>query len=316
MIWVLGCKGQLGKEVSELLEAEKMPWVGTGREIDVTDINALQDFAKSIETSAYFPSALPHKERQINWIINCAAYTNVEKAEEEKDLAENINHIGALNVARTARNIGSKLIHISTDYVFDGNSNEPYTENAAKSPLNHYGKTKSLGEDAIMKEMTLYYIIRTSWLYGFDGNNFVYKIAKKMNENDSVQVVNDQAGTPTFAGDLANAVVKIIQKSENAKSLFGKNKAPSYGIYNFSNTGSTTFFDYANEIYRIASKCGKVQKNCNIVPCSSDEFESKAVRPKFSVLSTEKISAELKMKIPSWQTSLEKFIKSSRFQVK
>ena len=314
MIWVIGCNGQLGKELCGQLEALKMPWVGTAHEIDITDSNALEDFEKSIETSAYFPSKLPHKDRQIKWIINCAAFTDVEKAEEDRDIAEKVNYEGALNVARIARNIGAKLIHISTDYVFDGKKTKPYTENDSKSPLNTYGSTKSMGEDAIMKEMNLYYIIRTSWLYGMGKNNFVYKVYKKMSEENILKVTGEQRGTPTFAGDLANAIIKIIEKSENAKSLFGKNKAPAYGIYNYSNSGETTFFDFANEIYKILRKNGKIANECKIEKISQEEIETKASRPSYSVLSTEKIAKELKLKLPSWQTSLEKFLKNYNFE--
>ena len=313
MIWVIGSNGMLGQEVVRQLESLHLPFVQTGREVDITKYDSLSDFAKSVETSSYFPSKLPREHRQIKWIINCAAYTAVDKAEEEEETARAVNYEGALNIARISRQIGAKLIHISSDYVFDGKASSPYTEDSPKSPLGVYGSSKSDGEDAIEKEMTLYYIIRTSWLYGFNGKNFVYSILDKMKENDSVQVVNDQKGCPTFAGDLAGIIIKFIEKSENAKSLFGKNKAPSYGIYNYTNEGETTWFDFANEIYRLAKKHGRIKNNCEITGCSSDEYETKAERPKYSVLSKEKIVKELKIKIPSWQTSLERFIKNSKF---
>ena len=210
MIWLIGCKGMLGSEVAKQLDEKKLPWIGTDREVDITDPQALEDFTKKIETAAYFPSELPRENRKINWIINCSAYTNVDKAEEEPDLAEKLNADGPLNIARTARSIGAKLIHISTDYVFNGNGTSPYTEEMQKEPLGVYGRTKAGGEDAIMKEMTTYYIIRTAWLYGFDGKNFVYTMTKLMNSHDQIRVVNDQKGTPTYAPDLASAILRII----------------------------------------------------------------------------------------------------------
>lgn len=316
MIWVIGNKGMLGQEVVRQLESLHLPYVSTGHEVDVTNYESLSEFAKSIETSAYFPSKLPHEHRQIKWIINCAAYTNVEKAESDEEKARAVNYEGALNIARISRQIGAKLIHISTDFVFDGNKSEPYTEDCQKNPIGIYGLTKSEGEDAIMKEMTLYYIIRTSWLYGFDGKNFVYTMTKLMNENNTVKVVGDQKGKPTFAGDLASVIIKFIDKSENAKSLFGKNKAPAYGIYNYSNEGETTWFEFANEIYKAGKKHGRIKNKCEITECSSEEYESSVKRPKYSVLSNEKIMKELKIKIPSWQQSLDKFMKNQRFEVK
>lgn len=316
MIWLIGCKGMLGSEVGRQLDENKLPWVGTDKEVDITDPQALEAFEKSIETAAYFPSKLEHSDRQIKWIINCSAYTNVEKAEEDVELAEKLNVTGPLNIARLARKIGAKLIHISTDYVFGGKGTEPYTENMSKNPLGVYGKTKSEGEDAIQKEMNTYYIIRTAWLYGFDGKNFVYTMTKAMNSHEEVKVVNDQFGTPTFAGDLAETIIKFISKSDNAKSFFGKNSAPSYGIYHFTNAGETNWFEFCQEIYKLGKKHGRVSQNCNVLPCTTAEYGAKVERPAYSILSKEKIIKELKIKIPGWQQSLEKFIKNSRFEPK
>lgn len=315
MIWLIGCKGMLGSEVAKQLDEKKLPWVGTDSEVDITDPQALVDFTNKIETAAYFPSDLRRADRKIKWIINCAAYTNVDKAEEDTELAEKLNATGPLNIARVARSIGAKLIHISTDYVFDGNGCEPYTEDMAKAPLGVYGRTKSAGEDAIMKEMNTYYILRTAWLYGFDGRNFVYTMTNAMNNHDSVRVVNDQKGTPTYAPDLAAAILKIIDKSENAKSFFGKNSAPAYGIYHFTDEGQTNWHEFACEIYRLGRKFGKITQDCKIEACSTLEYGAKVQRPAYSVLSKAKISKALKLKIPEWQNSLEKFFKSERFNL-
>lgn len=316
MIWLVGCKGMLGTEVSKVLEENKLPWVGTDREVDITNIEALEQFESSVSTSSYFPSQLKYEERKINWIINCCAYTNVDKAEEEPELAEKLNATGAMNLARVARKIGAKLIHISTDYVFNGKGTAPYLETDAKEPLGVYGKTKALGEDYIQKEMNTYYIIRTAWLYGYNGKNFVYTMTNAMNSRDEVKVVNDQKGSPTCALDLAELIVKLIKVSDKAKSFFGKNSAPSYGIYHYTNEGETTWYDFTKEIYKLGKKYGRITSDCTVNSCTTEEFGAKVERPAYSVLSKEKTAKALKIKIPSWQTSLERFIKGERFEGK
>lgn len=313
MIWLIGNKGMLGSEVSRQLKEAKFPFVGTDKETDITDALALENFANNVLTDSYFPSDLPHSERRITWIINCSAYTNVEKAEEDVELAEKLNFQGPLNIARLARKIGAKLIHISTDYVFNGKGKVPYTEEMPKEPLGIYGKTKSQGEEAIQKEMNTYYILRTAWLYGFDGKNFVYTMTNAMNKHDAVKVVNDQKGTPTCAVDLAEIIVKIITKSKKAKGLFGKDSAPAFGIYHFTDEGETTWFEFTQEIYRLGKKYGRITNECTVNPCTTQEYGAKVERPAYSVLCKEKISKELKIKIPDWQISLEKFIKNIRF---
>lgn len=313
MIWLIGCKGMLGSEIARQLEANKLSWIGTDREVDITDPQALEQFSNSLFTSSYYPSKLSHSERQIKWIINCSAYTNVEKAEEDIEMAQKLNSDGPRNIARLARSLNAKLIHISTDYVFGGKGNLPYKEDDNKDPLGVYGKTKLEGENAIQTEMNTYYIIRTAWLYGFDGKNFVYTMTKAMNNRDSVKVVSDQRGTPTCAVDLASTVLKIIEKSEKAKTFFGKNSAPSYGIYHFTNLGETSWFEFTQEIYNLGIKYNRITKNCEINPCTTEEYGAKVERPLYSVLSKEKIVKELKIKIPNWKQSLDKFIKNERF---
>lgn len=314
MIWLIGCKGMLGSEIAKQLDECKLPWVGTDREVDITNLQALENFASSTSTTSYFPSELTHTERRITWIINCSAYTNVEKAEEDTELAVKLNATGPQNIARLARSLNAKLIHISTDYVFGGKGTVPYLEDDEKNPLGVYGKTKLDGELAIQKEMNTYYIIRTAWLYGFDGKNFVYTMTNAMNNRDSVKVVNDQKGTPTCAVDLASVVLKIITKSDKAKSFFGKNSAPAYGIYHFTNLGETNWFEFTKEIYSLGRKLGIINKDCEVNPCTTEEYGAKVERPAYSVLCKDKIMKELKIKIPNWQQSLEKFMKNERFK--
>lgn len=313
MIWLIGCKGMLGSEIAKQLDENKLNWIGTDKEVDITNPQALTDFVSSIDRNSYFPADLPLAERQIKWIINCSAYTNVEKAEEDVELAEKLNATGPLNIARVARSIGAKLIHISTDYVFGGKGTSPYKEDDEKNPLGVYGKTKLAGEVAIQKEMNTYYIIRTAWLYGFDGKNFVYTMTKLMNSHDSIKVVADQFGTPTCAVDLAATVLKFIEKSTKAKTIFGKNSIPSYGIYHFTNEGQTSWHEFAQAIYELGKKTGRVTQACQVNSCTTEEYGAKVERPAYSVLSKEKISKELKIKIPDWKVSLEKFLKNERF---
>lgn len=316
MIWLIGCKGMLGSEIAKQLTESKMPWIGTNREVDITNPDALEAFADNIETNSYFPSELKRADRKIKWIINCAAYTNVEKAEEDTELADKLNREGPQNIARVARKISAKLIHISTDYVFNGHGSAPYTEDMPKDPLGVYGRTKADGEDAIQKEMNTYYIIRTAWLYGFDGKNFVYTMTKAMNSHDSVKVVNDQKGSPTCAVDLAETILKIIEKSEKATSFFGKNSALAFGIYQYTDGGETNWYEFCQEIYKLGRKYGRITQDCQINPCSTEEYGAKVERPSYSVLSKDKICKAMKIKLPGWQNSLEKFIKSSRFEPK
>lgn len=317
MIWLIGCKGMLGSEIAQQLDQHNIPWVGTDAEVDITDPLALESFAAAHDSAAAKTGGAVSKGKthgKIKWVINCAAFTDVNRAESQQELAEKLNEAGPRNIARTARQIGAKLIHISTDYVFDGSASEPYTELSSKQPLGVYGKTKSDGEDAVQKEMTQYYILRTAWLYGFDGKNFVYTMTNAMNTHDSVQVVNDQRGTPTCTTTLASVILKIIETSEKAPGLFGKNSAIPYGIYHCTDLGNITWFDFAQKIYELGKKHGRITSECQVNPCSTSDYPTPAARPAYSVLSKDKLQKGLKIKLPEWDESLEKFIKSPRFK--
>ncbi len=302
MIWLIGCKGMLGTEVARQLNEKKAHWVGTDKEVDITDPQALAAFEKSVETSSYLDTS--STDKHIKWIINCSAYTNVDKAEEEPELADRLNNQGALNIARTARSIGAKLIHISTDYVFDGSGTSPYTEEMAKAPLGVYGRTKAAGEEAIQKEMTQFYILRTAWLYGYDGKNFVYTMTKLMNTHDQIRVVNDQRGTPTFACDLAAVILNIIEQ----------NNSVPYGVYHCTDLGEISWYDFALSIKTLGAKYGYVtNKTCTVNPCSTEEYPTPAKRPAYSVLDKTKIQKALNKTLPGWEQSLEAFISSPLF---
>ena len=288
MIWLIGCKGMLGTEISRQLTENKIEFVGTDIDVDITNPQALADFAKG---------------KKIKYIINCSAYTAVDKAESDVDFAKKLNEDGPRNIAKLAKQIHAKMIHISTDYVFDGTGKEPYTEEMPIAPIGVYGKTKADGESAVKDNLTEHYIIRTAWLYGWAGKNFVYTMIKAINTHDSVKVVNDQKGSPTFAGDLANVIIQIINKDNIP-----------YGTYHCTNLGEITWWDFTNEIKKQGVELGLINnKECVINPCSTDEYPTPAKRPAYSVLCKEKIQKALGTTLPFWKDSLSVFIKSDSF---
>ena len=320
MIWVIGSTGMLGAETCRLLQKNKIPFTGTSSDVDARDFKALKSFVEKWESDNYYTARQNGQNGQsgqsgrIQWIVNCSAYTAVEKAESDKEAAHAINVLAAENIARVAREIGAKLIHISTDYVFDGKASSPYKEDDPKSPLGVYGQTKSDGEDLIQKMMTQYFIIRTSWLYGLGRPNFVYTMAKLMNTKEEIKVVNDQRGSPTYTADLAEAILQTIKSVDKAGTdIFSKENVP-YGIYHFTDAGQTTWFEFATEIQRLLKKHKKISNDCRVLPCTTEEFGAKVERPAYSVLSKDKIASALKIKIPKWQDSLERFIKDERFE--
>lgn len=290
MVWLIGQNGMLGKEVALNLLESNISFTGSGSEVDISDINALERFAMG---------------KDIDWIINCAAYTAVDKAEEDKENCRKVNEIGPSNIAKLAARINAKLIHISTDYVFSGCGTSPYKEDMKKEPLGVYGLTKSNGEDEIARNLKSFYILRTAWLYGFEGKNFVYTMANLMDKRDSIKVVNDQKGSPTCTLDLSRAIVNIISKGE-------KSPVP-FGIYHFTDMGETTWFSFAEKIYELLKKYRRISSDCTVNPCTTEEYPTPCRRPSYSVLSKEKIQSFLDFKIPSWEESLEMFIKSPRF---
>jgi len=289
-IWLVGCKGMLGTELSCLLPKSGIDFVCTDREVDITgDVEALVQFAR---------------KNFISWIINCAAYTAVDKAEDDVENCRRLNTIGAANVAACAKKTYSRLIHISTDYVFDGKENRPYREDDAANPTGVYGQTKRDGELAVLENSSRYsYIIRTAWLYGKYGNNFVSTMLRLMNERKEITVVNDQCGNPTWAFDLASAIMALI-------NAFDRGKVFPEGIYHYANEGSITWFDFASEIYRQGREMGLIKNDCEVKPCTSEEYPAKVKRPAYSVLDKSKIKAALGIEIPAWDKSLSEFLKS------
>jgi len=290
MIWVIGNKGMLGTELSKRLERAALPFVGTGREVDITDFSALVDFVQK-------------QSQPVTWIINCAAYTAVDKAEEDRENCRLVNADGSGNIARVAGKTGAMLTHISTDYVFNGQGNKPYTEEDTTDPVSVYGLTKRNGETGILEENEKSYILRTAWLYGKHGKNFVHTMLRLMNEQESVSVVSDQRGSPTWACDLAETIITFVRRAAEGKTI-------PYGIYHYTNEGETTWFDFAGEIYRQGRELGYIAKDCAVRPCNSSEFPSKVKRPAYSVLDKTKIQTALGIRIPPWNESLRNFLRA------
>lgn len=290
MVWLIGNKGMLGSELAFDLGGAGIDFIGTDRDVDITDFDALNNFAHA-------------QKEKISFIINCSAYTAVDKAEDEPELAEKLNADGPGNIARTAKLIGAKMIHISTDYVFDGSADSPYTEDSQVNPIGVYGETKAGGECSIARETDEFYIVRTAWLYGKYGRNFVRTMIDVMNLRDEVRVVSDQYGSPTNAYDLADAIVKII-------TLDSENKAVPFGIYHCTNSGETTWYEFTREIQKQALPRGMINHDCKVNPCTTAEYPTKARRPAYSVLCKDKIQQTLGIRLPQWQESLSRFLDS------
>jgi len=283
VILVTGSNGQLG---SELKESAKNYY---GYQFIFTDIDTL-DITDKDQTETFIRNADP------GWIINCAAYNLVDKAEKEQDKAILINSSAVSNIAEAIRESECKLIHISSDYIFDGNSNVPYNEGSLPNPLSAYGKSKLEGEKAALMHYGSM-VIRTSWLYSFFGANFVKTILAKGKENDRLRVVFDQTGTPTYAADLASAIMFVISGVIRNKLAFHA------GTYHYSNEGVCSWYDLATEVVKEAGL------DCNIIPVLSKDYQSTAKRPAYSVLDKTKIKETYNLEIPHWRTSLKRCIK-------
>ena len=285
LVLVTGSNGQLGKSIKDLFVQNNINHefvFVTREELDLSNFDNVRNF---IEIN------------QFDIIINCAAYTSVDKAEVEKKQANLINHFAVLNLAEIARDNHIKLIHISTDYVFDGSKLESYDETDSASPLNVYGKTKLDGENAICSIMQFdAIIIRTSWVYSIYGNNFVDTILKLCKVNNDLNVISDQIGSPTFANDLASVILSII---DNKK--FKESNQDSQ-IFHYSNEGKCSWYEFANEINRLS------ESECKINPIHSKDYPQAAVRPKQVILNKRKIIDFFDLDLIFWKDSLKKCI--------
>ena len=275
-ILVTGANGQLGMEMRILGAVAPNEYIFTDvEELDITDKKAVEDFVC---------------QNNIQIIVNCAAYTNVDRAEEDEATAERINAEAVRNLAEAAKMVDGTLFHISTDYVFGGEGNTPRTEDMPLDPQGAYGRTKLHGVQAIAEVGCKAIIIRTAWLYSEFGKNFLLTMLRLTKEKPAINVVFDQVGTPTYAGDLALTIFSIIE---------GDMYAGNEGVYHFSNEGVCSWYDFAQEI---ATAMG--HKGCKISPCHSDEFPSKVKRPAYSVLDKSKIKRTFGVEIPHWRESM------------
>lgn len=277
-VLVTGANGQLGSEIQELSENYKQFtfFFESSTTLDITKFDEVKSFIV---------------QNNIQAVINCAAYTLVDKAEQEEDKAKEVNVTGIKNLIVVLEETQGKLIHFSTDYVFNGENKIPYTEEDITSPIGIYGNTKREGENVILKSDIEALIIRTSWLYASYGSNFVKTMIRLGKEKQELNVINDQKGSPTYARDLAKACLQILSKSIKIDK---KSR-----IYHYSNEGVISWYDFAKEIMKIA------EIECKVTPITTKEYPTLAQRPKYSVLNTSKIKRDFNIEIPYWKDSLK-----------
>ncbi len=277
-ILITGSNGQLGNEMQQA--AVRFPdfnYIYTDvAELDICDKSALDAFVKA---------------NNVNVIVNCAAYTAVDKAEDDVELCYKINRDAVRNIAEVATENKVKVVHVSTDYVFDGTNYLPYTEDMPVCPATVYGKSKLEGEQVLLKNCKESVILRTAWLYSSFGNNFVKTMMKLGAERDSLGVIFDQVGTPTYAADLADAILQLL-----------RNETFVPGIYHFSDEGVCSWYDFTKTIHRMANI------TCDVKPIETKDYPARTPRPHFSVLNKSKIKSTYGISIPHWEVSLEKCI--------
>ena len=266
-VLVTGATGMLGSDLCPMLEDAGFDVIETTiEELDITDEQNVKDLLNDVKP---------------DYVIHCAAYTNVDKAEEEPDKAELVNGVATKYIATACKENESVLIYISTDYVFDGTKNTPYEPEDQTTPVNSYGLSKLHGEQAVEENCDRYYILRTSWLYGHHGKNFVETMIS-LADKPEVMVVNDQIGCPTWTVDLADAIISFIDED------------PEYGIYHACGGGSTTWYDFAKEIYNQAGL------NVNLKPCTTEEFPRQAKRPKYSIMDNDGLLRDWKLALKEY----------------
>ncbi|WP_055069575.1 dTDP-4-dehydrorhamnose reductase [Clostridium massiliamazoniense] len=287
-ILITGVKGQLGNELVDIINSGSAE-IGSisekvknseliGLDIDELDITKLDDVRNIIGN--HNPDV----------VINCAAATNVDGCESNEDLAFKINALGPRNLAMVSEEVGAKFVQVSTDYVFSGEGNTPLKEYELTAPTSVYGKTKLLGEKYVREFSSKYFIVRTAWLYGYKGKNFVYTMMRLGKEKESINVVNDQRGNPTNANDLAYHIIKLIETEE-------------YGIYHCTGQGECTWYEFAKEIMNLGGL------NCKVNPCTSEEYKTPAKRPAYSSLDNMMLRNTVGDEMRHWREALKSFVK-------
>ena len=289
IVLVTGANGQLGSEMQKLSvhypEYEFL--FVTRNELPIDDEKALANFFST---------------QRIDYCVNCAAYTAVDKAETDSEKAFIINGFAVGNLAKYCKSQGAPFIHISTDYVFDGTGTSPYKEADTVNPVNLYGASKLKGEQLAIEHNPDSIIIRTSWVYSFSGNNFVKTMLRLMKERESIQVVSDQMGCPTYAADLASAIMQIIDQLKQSPSILNQVRAIGQ-IFNYSNQGVINWYQFALAIKELSGS------SCAVNPILSSQYPTPAKRPAYSVMDTSKIQQTFHLTIPNWKDSLQKCVK-------
>jgi dTDP-4-dehydrorhamnose reductase len=285
MIWLVGARGMLGTEVAGALSARGVPHTSTDLETDITDLGALRRAAAT---------------RPASVLINCSGYTAVDRAEDEVGRARAINAFGAENLGTLAAEMGARVVHVSTDYVFDGTKGAPYREDDPVNPQGAYGRSKAEGEALLLAACPRSFVVRTAWLYGHHGNNFVDTMLRLFASRDEVGVIDDQHGTPTHAGDLAEALVTIAKSSSTA-----------FGTYHYTNDGQVTWYGFAERIYERARARGLLSRACALRRLTTAEYPTKARRPSWSVLDLTKIRSTFGLAIRPWESALEAYLDGS-----
>ena len=276
---VTGAEGQLGQDVVLELTRKKHEAIGTDREkLDIT---------KEADVFAFIGEVKP------DVILHCAAYTNVDAAEENEELAYQINALGTEYLAKAAQQIGAKMLYVSTDYVFNGTATEPYEVDQQTKPLGAYGRTKLAGEELLQKNLKEFFIVRTAWVFGVHGHNFVKTMIRLGEERGEVGVVHDQVGSPTYTVDLAKFMVELMETEQ-------------YGIYHATNSGVCSWYEFAVEIFKQAGM------NVTVNPLTSDQFLRPAARPEYSVLSKKKIEEKGLIPLRDWKEALSAYLDESK----
>ncbi len=283
-VLVTGAGGQLGSELKSLANITNSPFRFFFTNVDNLDITNRGEVEGFVVNN------------NIQYIINCAAYTDVEKAESDSEMAYNVNVKAVANIGEVAKQNDAKVIHISTDFVFDGIVKFPYKENMKTNPLSIYGATKLQGEEVLKTTAKDWLIIRTSWLYSAYGTNFVNTMLRLMRERENLSVVEDEVGSPTNATDLAEVIIHILQFSEQYEWISE--------VFHFCNRGEVSRFQFAKEIQRLSGI-----ENCKLIPITAKEYDATAVRPSYSALDTSKIASVFGVEIPRWEDSLKRFMR-------
>jgi dTDP-4-dehydrorhamnose reductase len=282
-IWLVGAAGMLGRQLAAEFSARGLPFLASDREVDIRDVRALAAFVSGW---------------RVAWIVNCAAYTSVDRAEGEPEEALAVNAAGVENLARLAAELQAKLVHFSTDFVFAGDRERAYREEDEPRPLSRYGWSKWQGELRLAACHEKYFLFRVSWLYGIHGANFVHTMLKQFQEKESVRVVSDQFGSPTYAGALAANIAALVASGSER-----------FGTYHYCDRGVISWFDFAAAVLELGTKSGMVRKKIALEAIPTSSFPTRAERPSRAVLDTGKVVCELGFQLRDWRSNLDEFFR-------